>query len=341
MKIDEITSYITGLQKLFDTITKNSSNLVQRNRDVSKAAKDMGQNFVLLSESEKDDLVGVLSRAGETLDKSAEAGIESAEKEAIEVEEGLEEYLRILGSVHDTLKRREERRQAYISALTDHAVKDAAYNKVLGVPGKEDQASQKQQLVVKAQSSVDSAKDAFTELTAIFLVEFESFKERKSAELRDLVVKYSKLQIAIAKKQEGIWAKLLSEVDLGGGSSSARAYNPSLSTAALASSLSSSYSSTASAVTSTYNSSGLADHTNAAVSSLSAGIGNLSTAASNAWGSSSIGSRASAPAAAPPAAPVTQPPEHMPGWVSEPSHSDSHHSDNNGGYDEDMDNMEV
>lgn len=309
MKVDEITSYVTSLEKLYEAVTKNSSHVVQRHRDVAKSLKEMGQAFNTLSENEKDDLVGVLGRTGETLDKISETANDGAEREAVEFEESLEEYLRILGSVHETLKRREERRQAYINALTDHQVKDSAYNKVLGVPGKEDQASQKQQLVVKAQEAVDKAKDAFVELTATLLSEFETFKERKGAEMREIVIKYAALQVELARKKESIWSNLLSEVDVSGTS------------AGLIRSPTSAGSSSGMAA-----SSSISNAVSAGVASISAGVSHMSTG--DPWK---------------PAPPITA----APNWLSEPSSSSNnnqhHHQQQSSAFSEEdnMDNMEV
>jgi len=304
MKVDEITSSVTTLEKLFETVTKNSGYVVQRQRDMAKSLKDMGQSFNAISENEKDDLVGVLGRTGETLDKITETIVDGAERESIEFEEALEEYLRILGSVHDTLKRREERRQAYINALTDHQAKDSAYNKVLGVSGKEDQASQKQQLVVKAQEAVDKAKDAFTELTATLLTEFEGFKERKAAEMREIVVKYATLQVEIAKKKENIWSNLLSEVDLSGG---ARAPPPS---------------SVAGFV------SGVNSAVSTGVANISAGVGNMSMG--EPW-------KPSPPTSQPPAAA----PSWLSETSSISQNHQSHPQSSSFSEEENMDNMEV
>ena len=111
-------------------------------------------------------------------------------------EEPLLEYVRILGSVKAALSRRENKKQAYYNALIDLDAKLAAYNKALGVPGKEDVANQKQLKVEDAQSHLDRSKEEYEKVSRVLMDEFESFKAVKAVELRDIAQTFVKLQVS-------------------------------------------------------------------------------------------------------------------------------------------------
>jgi hypothetical protein len=110
-------------------------------------------------------------------------------------EEPLLEYVRILASVKGALARRESKKQVYYNALIDLDAKLAAYNKALGVPGKEEAANQKQIKVEEAQSHLDRSKDEYEAVSRILMDEFEMFKSTKAVELKNIALTFVKLQV--------------------------------------------------------------------------------------------------------------------------------------------------
>ena len=83
--------------------------------------------------------------------------------------------------------------------MVDLDAKLAAYNKALGVPGKEEVANQKQTKVEEAQSHLDRSKDDYEKVSRILMDEFEAFKTLKATELRDIALAFVKVQVCYEK----------------------------------------------------------------------------------------------------------------------------------------------
>lgn len=113
----------------------------------------------------------------------------------MQFEEPLAEYTRILGAVKEALSRRSSKKSAYQTALVDLDVKVAAYNKALGVPGKEAVANQKQQEVENAQQKLDNVKQEYETTSNVVIQEFEIFTAQKAVELRDISLSFANLQV--------------------------------------------------------------------------------------------------------------------------------------------------
>lgn len=54
MKVEEITTYITQLEKQLTNATKHSESLIKRNKDLSQALFEFGQSIAVLGQSEGD-----------------------------------------------------------------------------------------------------------------------------------------------------------------------------------------------------------------------------------------------------------------------------------------------
>lgn len=118
-----------------------------------------------------------------------------AESQCIQTEEPLQDYLRVITSVRLAIQQRQEKKKAYIDAVTDVEVKQSAHNKILGSPGKEEIAAQKQQQVLKSQTSADAAKIEYERVTTRLLNEYEDFKYQKAVDIRNILQKFIELQV--------------------------------------------------------------------------------------------------------------------------------------------------
>ena len=135
-------------------------------------------------------------QVGTCAEELAVCNADGVDTSANNFEEPLLEYVRILGSVKAALARREAKKQTYYNALIDLDAKLAAYNKALGVPGKEEAANQKQIKVEEAQSHLDRSKDEYEKVSRILMDEFEVFKATKAVELRNIALTFVKLQVS-------------------------------------------------------------------------------------------------------------------------------------------------
>lgn len=208
MKIEEITEYINKLEAHMTTLTKHVASLLKRQREMAAAMRDFGQAYTYFGQAEGDALGTALIQVGTCSEELAVANSDGVEMSISGFEEPLLEYVRILGSVKAALSRRESKKQTYYNALIDLDAKLAAYNRALGIPGKEDSANQKQLKVEEAQSHLDRSKDEYEKVSRILMDEFEMFKSIKAIELRDIAMTFVKLQGEVAAKSERAWQDL-------------------------------------------------------------------------------------------------------------------------------------
>jgi hypothetical protein len=62
LKIDDISLYITTLEKQFETVLKHSENLVKRSGESGSALFDFSQGLTSLGQTEGEDLGRVLTQ---------------------------------------------------------------------------------------------------------------------------------------------------------------------------------------------------------------------------------------------------------------------------------------
>jgi hypothetical protein len=134
-------------------------------------------------------------QVGNTADQLSELATENAEAEAVHLEEPLEEYVRLLAAVKAALKRRQEKKSHHLHAIADLDTKQSAYNKLLGVAGKEEQATGKLVQVERCREQVDKTRVEYEDVSENLLIEFERFKLEKAEDIKQILLNYVKLQV--------------------------------------------------------------------------------------------------------------------------------------------------
>lgn len=208
LKVEEIQQNISALERLIQSIHRSSESLVKRSREVSAALFDFGQSTTWLGQSEGNDFGSVISRVGTAVSDISVTATSNAETEAIELEEPLDEYVRLMNSVKNAIKHRQNKKESYREALTDLEVKQAAYNK-LRVSGKTDQLESKRQQVETSQANVEKIKKEFEDISDKFLVEYNNFMETTAIEIKQILHNYAKMQLEYNNKLEKAWAEVL------------------------------------------------------------------------------------------------------------------------------------
>lgn len=126
-----------------------------------------------------------------------------------------------MSSVRKAMSQRNEKKNNYITSLTDLEAKKIAHIKVVDIPGKEESASKKEKEVVAAQESVEKNRAEFELVSNRLLSDFEDFKKQKAFDIRNIVLNFINLQIEYNKKSEDVWSSIvpkLQEISGGNGS---------------------------------------------------------------------------------------------------------------------------
>lgn len=212
LKIEEILEYLNQLENHMSSVSKGTSLVVKRNRDMANALFEFGQAFTWLGQSEGDFLGTALVQIGNAADQLSVTSTEFAEAESLQLEEPIQEYFRLVGSVKSTIFRRQNKKSIYINAISDLESKQTSYTKALSVAGKEDIAAKKQKELELAQQYVESTKNDLDAVTDVLLNEFEKFKSEKAADIKTLLANFAKMQGDYHRKAEKIWGDILPQL---------------------------------------------------------------------------------------------------------------------------------
>ena len=177
-----------------ERIANCAAKLVKRDRQVATAMFEYGQTLTWLGEAESDSLGTGLCQVGSSVDVLSQVATKHSDDELVQLEEPLAEYVRLLGSLREAIKRRSDKKKLYINAIADLEAKQQAYNKVLGT-AKEEVERAKQQAVEQAQVACDSAKETYERVTLELQEDFERFKAQKANDIRDILMNFVHIQV--------------------------------------------------------------------------------------------------------------------------------------------------
>ena len=227
VQIEDLGNYMEALQKQMNLLTKHAATLIQRYRESCSTMYELGQAYILLGQTEGENVGQGLIQLGATADSVSVLNATRAEANTLQLLEPMDEYLRLVQSVQNALQQRKDKKNAYVDALTDLEVKQNAYNKSSSTPGKEEIARQQQEKVAQAQSKSDQLKIDYDQCTEKLLAEFETFKYQKAVDFRSIIIKFVESQIEHHRKSEEMWMGVLPSLNsiyiahVGGGGGSA------------------------------------------------------------------------------------------------------------------------
>ena len=209
LRIEDITAYMISLEKQLQAIYKHAEQVVVRTKEYALAMHEFGESVYSLGHSEGDSSGDLFRQVGSIIDRVSTETMTHGESAQVDVEEALEEYVRLVGSVKAALTRRADKRSTYVNALTNLEVKQFEYNKLLSTPGKDDKASAKQQQLQQAQSTADKEKQEYEDISKQILLEVDAFTAKKVIDVKDIFFKLIQLENQISKKRVAIWEEII------------------------------------------------------------------------------------------------------------------------------------
>jgi predicted RNA-binding protein YlqC (UPF0109 family) len=208
VQVDEILTYILELEKIMNKVSAAASSIVERSKKMAYSYHEFGSSVSNLGLCEGEEFGDTLSRFGETMDELSNTINEHASAEEMRFQEPLDEYARLVQSVKSAIAVRNEKRGAYVTALTNLEVDQASYSKVIGQAGKESEAMKKEHAVEKSQTAADTAKVEYEDVTKRLIRDFEQFKRTKTGDIKEILLNFVNLQIEYEKSSADGWAKL-------------------------------------------------------------------------------------------------------------------------------------
>lgn len=160
LEVDEMIAYIDGLEPIMTGLHKHAHGLTKRAREIADGLFEFGVSFTLLGKSEENrSLQEGLNHIGKCSDRLSILAAEHAEREALNFEEPIFDYIRLVGAVKAALHKRNEVRGSYGNGVADLEVKTAILNKLLKHKSTAEEKIQVAESDVnKAQQRVDDAK---------------------------------------------------------------------------------------------------------------------------------------------------------------------------------------
>mmetsp|Transcript_4372 Transcript_4372/g.17183 ORF Transcript_4372/g.17183 Transcript_4372/m.17183 type:complete len:334 (+) Transcript_4372:622-1623(+) len=209
LRFEELTTYIKNLEVQMDSVATHARALKERNAALGKGLFDFGLAFTLLGNAETSEIGEALASMGKVADKLSQITTEHAHREAVQFEDPLSDYARIVGAVRVALQKRDEMRVRLGVAQSELALKEAALARVRFVPGKESKVAPAESDVEQAKQAVEQAERVFEEVTTRVIAEVDRFKREKAEDMRRISLDYIRLQIEYNQKVERAWAELL------------------------------------------------------------------------------------------------------------------------------------
>lgn len=142
----------------------------------------------------------VFSKLGNTADRLSVLLTQKVEEEQIQFVEQLKDQLRLVDSVKQMMKTRNNALSKYQSSLS---VLEARQTKLASTVGAAEEKS-----VIEAQAAVDIDKRELQKITELCLAEAEKFKLEKRDVMKQVVMNYVKHQIEQSKKVQNAWETL-------------------------------------------------------------------------------------------------------------------------------------
>eukprot|EP01033_Poteriospumella_lacustris_P009206 gene9207-6621_t len=211
VKIEEMADYISKLEKQLQAVTKHSEGMAKRLKDTASCMFELGSSLSALGQSDVDGAGGELTIFASTMERTSNSYSATAEAELQKFHEPLDEYVRMMGSVKAAIQRRTDKKRAYVAALTDVDAKGAALRKAQS-SGKD--SSSKESSLAGAEAMRDAAKADFERVTDRLLQEFETFKEKKVADMKRIISSYVEFQMVHTRKVETLWEEALPQLQV-------------------------------------------------------------------------------------------------------------------------------
>ena len=209
----EIEHYVDRLEKQMKNVSHQVTNLIKKNKEISNGFFEFGMAFNVLGQSEADELGNALIKMGATAEDLSSLTMEEVEKEMMEFDEPLRDYLRTIHAVKLALQRRHEKRLTYTTCLTEVNVKRANLAKFRATPGAEAKAYGAEMSLKRGEVAADAARDEFATVSQRVLREVDRFKREKGDDMKRVVLDYVNAQIEYNRKMEQLWSDLMPKLE--------------------------------------------------------------------------------------------------------------------------------
>ena len=193
-EIEEVAQYIDRLEGYTEKLISTTQLKINNDEATAMSCNQLGNAFLAMSGKEYGLAASAFGQIGQRSVQVHDNGKALALSEQELFLEPIKDFHRYILSTKETLKRRMDRKNAYIKA-----VKEA--NKTAGrTDDKKTQAD-----VDKALAKVESTRKEFMQVSSDFLSEFSRFKYESSGDMVDAMFQFTRLQADFHKRAAVLW----------------------------------------------------------------------------------------------------------------------------------------
>eukprot|EP00744_Colponema_vietnamica_P005995 GILI01008733.1.p1 GENE.GILI01008733.1~~GILI01008733.1.p1 ORF type:complete len:550 (-),score=211.34 GILI01008733.1:223-1770(-) len=210
---EDFETYVNTLEQQLTALHKHTEKLVARLKDTASGLFEFGLSLTMLSQCEASSapsLAQALTQVGGTADKLSVLCYEEVEKESLNFEEPVRDYLRVITGIKEALKSRNNAIVSMMQAESNAQTKRAKLTKLMQTaPPTSDKVQSAEREVEEAERRLGSAKLQLERLSITLTKEIRRFREEKEKDIKHLISDMVRMQVDHATKVQAAWAALV------------------------------------------------------------------------------------------------------------------------------------
>ncbi|KAI9480888.1 MAG: Vps5 C terminal like-domain-containing protein [Benjaminiella poitrasii] len=195
---------LDALEVQLKGLLKSVEGVIKQRRELGTATSDFGESMFPLASAELNRNLSVhLMVLGEIQKKMKDLHEQQAQYDIITLENTIDEYIRIIGSIRIAFNARIKAYQTYQQADSEYQKKSSLFEKLKHQ--KPDKLANMQQELNGAKSRVEELKEEFDDISKLIKNELDRFDKEKVEDFRDGVEQFLKSMIEHQKQIIALW----------------------------------------------------------------------------------------------------------------------------------------
>ncbi|KAI9255970.1 Vps5 C terminal like-domain-containing protein [Sporodiniella umbellata] len=208
-------SQLDALEAQLKGLLKSVEGVVKQRKEVGSATAEFGESMFPLASAELDhNLSTHLKVLGEIQKKMKQIHQDQAQYDIITLENTIDEYIRIIGSIRISFHARVKAYQAYQQADSELQRKTALFDKTKAQQkNKPEKMAAFQQEINEARQKVEDLEQEFQDVSQLIRSELDRFDREKVEDFRDSVQQFLHSMIEHQKQIVALWESYFEQTE--------------------------------------------------------------------------------------------------------------------------------
>ncbi|KAG2231950.1 hypothetical protein INT48_005665 [Thamnidium elegans] len=206
---------LDALEAQLKGLLKSVEGVVKQRKELGSATSDFGESMFPLASAELNRTLSThLMVLGEIQKKMKELHEQQAQYDIITLENTIDEYIRIIGSIRIAFNARVKVYQAYQQADSELQKKNVLFEKVkIQQKNKPEKLVSWQQEINEIKSRVEELQQEFQDISKLIKNELDRFDKEKVEDFRDSVEQFLRSMIEHQKQIIALWETYFEQTD--------------------------------------------------------------------------------------------------------------------------------